>query len=305
MVGHPAPILLGEDVWRRRSEAHRARISALTAGHEARVAGGAKHPVHDFLFTYYSYRPSWLKRWHPGIGVALAGAAAEEFLGFTHYSRIDGVVTADPKHVSEARRAGVAWILDLLRITANRPPSFACFGLHEWAMVYKQSASEIRHADWPLRFPVGEIARIVEAASICCTHFDAFRFFTTAARPLNRVQPARETVRQHDQRGCLHVNMDLYKWAYKLAPFSPSELVADAFELARDIREVDMRASPYDLRALSFEPITIETPEGRAEYERYQREFAVRSQPIRARLIAVCESLLAAWSRHSGRMSTV
>jgi len=53
-----------------------------------------------------------------------------------------------------------------------------------------------------------------------------------------------------------------------------------------------MRASPYDLRALGHVPIAIETPEGRAEYERCQRDFADRSQPLRARLIALAERLL-------------
>jgi len=108
-----------------------------------------------------------------------------------------------------------------------------------------------------------------------------------------RLQPARATVAEHEQRGCLHANMDLYKWAFKLAPFTPSELVADCFELARDIREVDMRASPYDLRALGFAPIAIETPEGRSDYESHQRTFAARGEPLRARLIALCERLLA------------
>jgi hypothetical protein len=88
--------------------------------------------------------------------------------------------------------------------------------------------------------------------------------------------------------------MDLYKWAFKLAPFTPAELVADCFELARDIRELDMRASPYDLRALGFAPVAIETPAGRAEYEQYQRGFSARGEPLRARLIALCERLLAA-----------
>ena len=86
--------------------------------------------------------------------------------------------------------------------------------------------------------------------------------------------------------------MDLYKWAFKLAPFTPSELVADCFEFAREIREMDMRASPYDFAALGFAPIRIETPEGRTEYEARQRDFATRGQPLRARLIAVLERLL-------------
>ena len=33
-----------------------------------------KHPVHDFLFTYYSFRPAQLRRWSPGYGVVLADA---------------------------------------------------------------------------------------------------------------------------------------------------------------------------------------------------------------------------------------
>jgi hypothetical protein len=55
-----------------------------------------------------------------------------------------------------------------------------------------------------------------------------------------------------------------------------------------------MRASPYDLSRLGFAPIRIETAEGRAEYETCQRDFAARSQPLRARLIALGERLQAA-----------
>jgi hypothetical protein len=86
--------------------------------------------------------------------------------------------------------------------------------------------------------------------------------------------------------------MDLYKWAFKLAPFTPAELMADCFGLAWEIREMDMRASPYDLRGLGFEPILIETPSGRTEYERAQRAFAARGEPLRARLLALCEQLV-------------
>ena len=62
--------------------------------------------------------------------------------------------------------------------------------------------------------------------------------------------------------------MDLYKWSYKLSPLVPSELVADCFALAREIRELDMRASPYDLAELGYEPVAVETPAGRPEYAR-------------------------------------
>jgi hypothetical protein len=150
----------------------------------------------------------------------------------------------------------------------------------------------VRHNAHPLRFPPDELARIVERSAICCSHFDAFRFFTKPARAFNKLQPAREDAPRVEQRGCLHANMDLYKWASKLAPFAPSELVADCFELARDIREIDMRASPYDLRAIGFEPIQIETERGRSEYERLQRAFASRGEPLRERLITLCARLL-------------
>ena len=160
-------------------------------------------------------------------------------------------------------------------------------------MVYRQTPDEVRHNAHPLRFAPDELARIVEASPITCSHFDAFRFFTPPARSLNKLTPARETVPQFEQSGCLHANMDLYKWSFKLAPHAPSELIADCFALARDIREVDMRASPYDLRALGFAPITIETVTGRADYEAHQRAFTARAEPLRARLLTLCARLLA------------
>jgi hypothetical protein len=86
--------------------------------------------------------------------------------------------------------------------------------------------------------------------------------------------------------------MDLYRFAYKIAPFCPSEVVADAFELARSAREIDMRASPYELSGYGFLPVKIETPEGRAEYAELQRELQKRGQPIREKLLGVYQELL-------------
>ena len=79
--------------------------------------------------------------------------------------------------------------------------------------------------------------------------------------------------------------MDLYKWAHKLVPAVSSDLVMDCFELARDIRSLDMRAAPYDLRELGYEPVAIETPEGKAQYAAEQRVFSERGQTLRARLV--------------------
>ena len=77
IAASPAPVVLSADVWRERERAHAERADALTADHRARAARGEKHPVWDFLFTYYSYSPAQLRRWHPGAGVELADAAGD------------------------------------------------------------------------------------------------------------------------------------------------------------------------------------------------------------------------------------
>lgn len=290
-----SPVVLDEAAWRARREAHRARVSAWTAPHRARAGRGEKHPVYDFLFTYYGQRPSGLERWRPGLGITLAGGeAARAWLADPAYRENEYGVALDPAAWPEKRRAFVAWLHALLTTVRDRPAFYRCFGTHEWAMVYRQTPEEVRHNAWPLRFAPAELAAIVERNGLGCSHYDAFRFFTAPARSLNRTELSREAIVQHEQGGCLHANMDLYKWAFKLAPWTSAELEAECFALARDIREWDMRASPYDLRALGFAPVPIETPAGKAEYEREQRAFAARAVPLRAALIAVSETLLTA-----------
>ncbi|MFC5182709.1 3-methyladenine DNA glycosylase [Actinomadura harenae] len=279
--------ILEPDEWRARAEAHRRRVDTWLGPHLERRRRGEKHPVEDFLFTYYSHRPNRLQQWHPGAFVELAGARDHG----RDYVDTDRGVTVDVDGLVGRRRSSIEWTATLLARTASRPAQFGCFGLHEWAMVYR--APEVRHAAWPMRLPAAEIAGIVEERGVRCSHYDAFRFFTGPARPLNVLQPTRETQHELEQPGCLHATMDLYKWAYKLSPLVPSELVADCFELARDVRAVDMRASPYDLADLGYPPVRIETAEGRAEYAALQRDFTRRAEPLRGRLLAACEGLLA------------
>lgn len=275
--------------WRPLADAHAARVDEFVEPHLARRAGKVKHPVHDFLFTYYSQRPAQLRRWHPGYGVALEDAAA--YADLKGYSRVP--VTVASSYVA-SQRALITGLHALLTATAGRAPQLGCFGLHEWAMVHRasESGSGTRH-DWPLRLGQVGTDAVVESHRISCSHFDAFRFFTPTARPLNTLQPGRDDRPAFEQPGCLHAGMDLYKHAFRLTPMVPSDLVADCFELARDIRVLDMRAAPYDLADLGFEPVRIETAEGRAAYVEAQRGFADRGAPLRARLIDECERLLA------------
>lgn len=280
--------------WQDRQRAHEQRVQRLVADHEARRAGGIRHPVEDFLFTYYAFRPNQLRRWHPGVGRAIASTDAPQ-AGWPLY-RTDERVGTTVDAAAFTRRHGVLLqtVQRLLRATAQRPASFGCFGMHEWAMVYRLAPDDVRHGSVPLRFAPERIASIVEGRRLQCTHFDAYRFFTAAAQPRNAHRLSRTDQVEHEQPGCLHAGMDLYKWAYKLTPAVPSELVLDAFELARDIRYVDMRASPYDLAELQLAPIAVETPAGRAEYVEQQRALARRAAPLRAALLAVCDRLSAA-----------
>jgi hypothetical protein len=85
--------------------------------------------------------------------------------------------------------------------------------------------------------------------------------------------------------------MDLYKWALKFQPWIDGELLADTFLLALRVRELDMRASPYDLSALGFAPVAVETADGRTEYARQQRALSAEAEPLRLRLIDVYREL--------------
>ena len=152
-------------------------------------------------------------------------------------------------------------------------------------MVYQ--GKDVRHEKTTkLRLSQAEIDEVVESRPLTCSHFDAFRFFALEAKPLNKVHPTLETRPELEQPACIHANMDLYKWAFKSMPWVGSEILADCFHLALMAREIDMRASPYDLSYLpDWQPIKIETAEGRAEYERQQREIAKTAAPLRQRLL--------------------
>ena len=286
MTAALAPALDVAD-WQARRRAHEERVDAWLTPHLARRGSGVKHPVEDFLFTYYSHRPAQLRRWHPGAGVVLRDADPAEF--GRDYRATTAGLTLDTDAVRARRAESIDWIRRLLTATAGRPAQFGCFGMHEWAMVYRQTQEEVRHNAWPLRLSPADTAAVVEERGVRCSHFDAYRFFTAPARPLNLLTPTRETQHALEQPGCLHANMDIYKWAYKLSPLVPSELVADCFALAREIRALDMRASPYDLADLGYPPVRVETPEGRAEYAAAQRGFAERAAPLRARLLAAID----------------
>ena len=283
--------LMHQQEWQRRRATHQRRVDTWITPHLQRRMAGERHPVEDFLFDYYRLGPAKLRQWHPGPEVVLEGESAREYLGSGRYQEVAGGVRLGPDAVGRVARTA-DFVLRLQRALLDRPAQFGCLGLHEWAMVYRAAPEQVRHSAYPLRLGPAGTDRVVETQQIRCSHHDAYRFFTEPARPLNPLRPALERRIDMEQGGCLHANMDVYKWAGKLLPAVPSELVADAFALAREIRALDMRASPYDLTSLGYRPIAIETPEGRAEYVRLQREYAEQARPLRERLVRSCERIL-------------
>ncbi|QCQ15857.1 3-methyladenine DNA glycosylase [Microbacterium sp. RG1] len=284
--------VLARDDWRARESTHAERADALTAGRRARAARGETHPVEDFLFTYYGYKPALLRRWHPGTAYALADAAHDARADWRWYARDeDDSIRVDARAFAAEKRLLLTGVAAILEGTRGRSAQYGCFGMHEWAMLYRTPTA--RHAV-PLRLGSAGTDAVVEAHELRCTHFDAFRFFTDDAAPRNRALLARDTQAAHEQPGCLHAGMDLYKWAVKLGPLVPGDTLLDAFELARDIRALDMRASPYDLRDWGYAPVAVETAEGKAVYVAEQRAFTRRAEPLRERLLAHVRFALAA-----------
>ena len=150
-------------------------------------------------------------------------------------------------------------------------------------MVYRQDPDEVRHRDWPLRLDPA----VVLTRTACGVPLRRVRFFTPAARPLNVLQPTREGHFANEQPGCLHANMDVYRWRSKLSPLVSGDLVADCFELAGDPGPGHAR-QPVRPGGARIRSGTSGDRRGPGRVHRQQREFADRAAVLRRRLIDAC-----------------
>jgi hypothetical protein len=283
-------------VWTERAKQHQALVSPYAEAYLERRKQGLSHPVHDFLFTYYNCSPSKLKRWVPSMDESLIMPLEiqKDYPWFNDcwFSLEDNILSLNKAQFHKNIFSLASFIAELCGNILQRPPRFGCFGLHEWAMVYKLSEEEVRHKNHSLRMSSEQLAGFVESQTLRCTHYDAYRFFTPTARPLNLLTPKIETRLQLEQGGCVHANMDLYKWSFKLWPWIGSDFLAKTFLLAVRSRELDMRASPYDLSKEGYPPICIETEEGRLEYQKEQKDLAESAIPLRKELQLFCQRLV-------------
>lgn len=288
--------ILTQDQWEERTALHRSLVGPLADGFIDRRARGLKHPVTDFLFTYYRFSPGKLKEWVPSFEEALEIGEKAPLLNSYWFKSENSLLFLNKERLQGQALFLIDFIIKLCDNILEKTPRFGCFGLHEWAMVYRLSEKELRHADYPLRLSPDALARFVESQSLSCTHYDAYRFFTPQAKPLNLFKPDIESRLSNEQGGCLHANMDIYKWATKLWPWIGSDFIGKAFLNALYGRELDMRASPYDLSRHGYMPIRIETEEGRKEYQQHQQKYALMTNELRKELKDFC-SRLSVWRK--------
>jgi hypothetical protein len=286
------------------------------------------NPIHNFLHSYYQYSIQDISKFSPGLGIGMESYSSSSWVHEKFITVKDnGVGYVDVDRILNTPNGRYGWVniqrgRDVLRATSTRVPFFGCFGLHEWAMLYSgrnmlatsaaaaaAAAAAAGAANQPsgplpkhqaglnLRVSQEVIDEVVDTScQLKCTHFDAVRFFHPGAKDLNALQlpdRQRDQVR-HEQPGCVHANMDLFMYAFKLYPFVPAPLLVDALRLAIDARRVDMRASPYDVSGYAEcdPPICVETTEGRRLYVREQQKLAANAVPIRVALLQCYNSVL-------------
>lgn len=312
-----APPILAESVWRNAASLHAKQVHELVQpgllSESSRF--DAKHPIFNFFIEYYGMKGTKgvrkLKQWSlPTYPVFLQGAtpndlgdilplrgASIEATGIlycpSNYYRHD-----TPEDLVRAASAFV-WYHTLLNQTAHREPVLHCYNLHEWAMQYHPPGSELpssgkyqKHVS--LRVDRDMLNQAVERNGVCCTHYDALRFFAPTALPFNSIPLVSDRGQQlkHEQPACLHATMDLFKMITKLQPFVSADLKLRCLSLVIMAREMDVAASPYDASGYGIAAIPIETPEGRSEYKKKQLQLLKESQPVRTELITAFEQFL-------------
>jgi len=320
------------NIWLPLAESHANIVHNLLYPegdtNKQRLHNTKQHPIYNFLHTYYRYPIADLKKYSPGMNVILDDINDNDidkyFIRKYLYQEKENSNSYIYKPIIPLQADGSKGWININRVktilenTINRTPNFACFGLHEWAMLYSgrvntleaSSSSSIyhkkngniinlekpldKHQDVPLRVTQNAIDDIVEGIGLHCTHYDAFRFFHPRSQPFNDVNPlTRETQHEYETPACVHASMDLFKYAYQIYPFIDSELLIDSIQLALACRKVDMLASPYDVsQYVNDEPIRVETSEGRKAYILEQEKLIERAAPIRQKLLALYSEVL-------------
>jgi hypothetical protein len=283
------------------------------------------HPVYNFLHQYYRFSPAALLKYSPGPNIILSDSFHAEdqassllnsdfrCISYLH----DGFYYSpfllrgtDGRDAIKKHNGSGRTLLDelvrcrqLLQRSLERRPLLSCFGLHEWAMLYwpaTQDRLRPKQENLPLRVSQDVINATVDANPLRCTHFDAWRFFHPSTQPRNVIPTlSRESQLQHEQPGCIHNTMDLFRIAHLAYPLISSKLLIEALEIAISARKIDMRSSPYDLSTVAGceNVIAVETPEGRRLMMQEQEKLYLDSIDIRKNLLLALDEILSQTDR--------
>ena len=159
----------------------------------------------------------------------------------------DGVAVT--REYLRARVDTVAFIADLLRATAARPARLNCFGCTSgrWSTGPPTCGTARSRCGSAPRAPTRWSSRCRCAAATSTRS-------GSSPNPPRRATPSTLTPRRPrsppNSRAACTPTWISTSGAYKLGPLVDSELLIDCLELAADARELDMRASPYDLTRL-------------------------------------------------------
>ena len=311
---------LPEPIWRELATKHvESMLELLYPAHASssslknRVHLISKSPVYNFLHVYYRYSVMDLLAYSPGVNIRLEGCResdikhgavsfdsvykgempilSSKYLNTDESGSFYGISSENIKSVKAFDMSAMIHSKLVLEKTISKPPFYACFGLHEWAMMYsggKGATPLPRHqSGLDLRVKQETIDAVVEGG-VRCTHFDAFRFFHPQAKLMNIVNPISKSMQPDmEQPGCVHANMDLFKHAYTAYPLIDADLLRDCLRIAIAARKIDMRASPYSVSHIAGceEAICVETVEGRKVYATEQEALANIAMPVRQRLL--------------------
>lgn len=269
------------------------------------------HPIYNFLHRYYRYSKEDLRRYSPGMYVYLKDFQKANPLIKDRVSNkllifddLGGAYFSKNNLEEKLKASTLVFLMrnfELLKATSKRSPFFGCFGMHEWAMLYSgnQNGSKPYNCyqkQLKTRVNQDTIDSVVRSSGLLkCTHFDAWRFFHPDAQSINSFQKiTRDDQLELEQPGCVHANMDLFRFAFHIYPLISSDLLLKVLEIALWARKIDLRASPYDVSMYlgCEEPLLVETSEGRKKYIKEQEKLATEAFPIRKELLDIYMNVL-------------
>src|SRR5690625_1756589 len=114
-------------IWTGMQESHQQRLKSLIEPYLEKRSRRARDPVLDFLFEYYTFRPTHLYRWSPGIGVGLECNDSNQLPGIRELTLHEGVAWLDRDEFPVKRARSFRWILEVLHNSTKRRPLFGCF----------------------------------------------------------------------------------------------------------------------------------------------------------------------------------